>query len=82
MMLQAIHRDTKPLRESDSDIARIYKGPWVKSEWFCMECGKQDVWQLADQGDDYYIGHSARCHSCEHEMSCLDKVGGSAGSLV
>lgn len=47
---------------------------WVKSDWFCMECGKPDVWQLEDAGDDYYHSFEADCHSCGHQMCCVGKV--------
>lgn len=62
-------RERKPLRDGD-ERWRIGK-EWVKSDWFCMECGKQDVWQGTSQGGDYYHDYNATCHSCGHEMCCL-----------
>lgn len=47
---------------------------WIKSDWFCMECGKQDVWQEVDGGDDYYHAMEAVCFSCRHRMCCLSEV--------
>lgn len=47
---------------------------WVKSKWFCPACGKQDMWQDADSGDDYYHDFVVECHSCKHVMCCVEKV--------
>lgn len=47
---------------------------WIKSDWYCYVCGKQDVWQRTDEGDDYYVNRSATCGSCGGQMIGLDKV--------
>jgi hypothetical protein len=47
---------------------------WVRSDWYCYKCGVQNVWQEADSGCDYYVGHSAICHTCGEQMQCMDRV--------
>ena len=47
---------------------------WIKSDWYCMECGKQDVWQIIGGGSDYYRDCEVTCHSCQHTMCCVDEV--------
>lgn len=75
---RADQRERKPPRAKDFKYRSIRRGSkveWIKGDWFCVRCGKQDVWQLSTDGDDYYVGYSATCHSCEMEMQCLGKVG-------
>jgi len=47
---------------------------WIKSDWYCMECGQQDVWQVIGSGSDYYHDHEAQCHSCRALMCCVNEV--------
>lgn len=44
---------------------------WVATDWFCPSCGKQDMWQEGGGGGDYYHDSSVFCHSCGHEMCCV-----------
>jgi hypothetical protein len=65
------------LRERKQRPTRAYSKKlvgWIKSDWFCMECGKQDVWQEIDGGDDYYHARTVECHSCGHDMCCVGDV--------
>jgi hypothetical protein len=36
---------------------------WTKTEWFCVGCGCQEVWE--DDCDDYYEGTDFRCAVCD-----------------
>lgn len=45
---------------------------WVKTGWFCLKCGAQDVWQSTEEGDDYYLGYSCTCKRCQHVQHCVD----------
>lgn len=47
---------------------------WIKSDWYCRDCGKQDVWQRSDEGQDYYHDSGAECHSCGTYMCCLKRL--------
>lgn len=47
---------------------------WVLSDFFCPSCGKRDMWQLADDGEDYYHECSVRCGSCGYDMCCVGKI--------
>lgn len=44
----------------------------VKTDYFCPHCGKQDMWQDAKGGEDYYLGASTYCESCGVVTVCLD----------
>lgn len=45
---------------------------WIKSDLFCPNCGRQDMWQASDDGEDYYLGITTTCFSCKNETCCLD----------
>lgn len=47
---------------------------WIKSDWYCMDCGQRDVWQRENEGADYYVGYSATCFGCDSYMEGLGKV--------
>jgi len=40
-----------------------YTEPWAKTKFFCLHCGKPEVWVKQD-GGDYYAGESYLCSSC------------------
>jgi predicted RNA-binding Zn-ribbon protein involved in translation (DUF1610 family) len=40
-----------------------YREPWEKTEFFCLHCGKKEVWARRD-GGDYYQGESYLCSDC------------------
>jgi transcription elongation factor Elf1 len=65
-------------RQSKLWPSRSSRGPshveWLKSDFYCPNCGKQDMWQATNEGDDYYHQYSVVCHACQHEMCCVDKV--------
>jgi transcription elongation factor Elf1 len=66
-------RERKPAREVDTAFGR--RGfEWIKTDYFCRDCGQQDVWQSAVDGSDYYHDCSASCHSCGAEMCCVPKL--------
>ena len=46
-----------------------YLADYVKTVFFCMYCGKQDVWWDCRGGCDYYQGYTVRCESCNSGMS-------------
>lgn len=46
----------------------------IRSDWYCMACGKQDVWQEVGGGSDYYHDMSVHCAACGHSMCCVDEV--------
>lgn len=60
----------KPKRDTDT---RRGKWEWIKTWLYCAMCGKQDMWQESDCGDDYYHESSAICHSCGYHMCCVQK---------
>ena len=47
---------------------------WIQSDWFCPKCGKRDMWQEGTGGGDYYHDNTVTCHSCRHDMCCVDTV--------
>lgn len=47
---------------------------WIKSDWYCPKCGKQDMWQEGRGGGDYYHDNTVQCHSCGHDMCCVPTV--------
>lgn len=47
---------------------------YIKSDWFCIDCGKHDVWQEVDAGNDYYHEYSARCFSCGADICCVSRI--------
>jgi uncharacterized Zn finger protein len=53
---------------------------WIKSDWFCMECGERDVWQDAvgegwtNAGWDFYTQYAVHCFSCGHIMYNVEQV--------
>ncbi len=70
-MPQAVYKDQRPedLRAGYDPASQLIKTPW-----YCRECGKQDLWQHTDAGDDYYHQYSATCHSCDAETCCVGKI--------
>jgi len=47
--------------------------PFVKTEYFCMFCGKQSVWE--DDCDDFYQGTGLFCTSClSNWQNCMSRV--------
>lgn len=46
-----------------------YEEEWTKTEMFCPNCGKQEVW--SGDGADYYVGTQYLCTNCIHS-SYLD----------
>ncbi len=36
---------------------------WLKSAWYCIHCGKQEVWIEQGEGD-YYEGPQHICSAC------------------
>jgi hypothetical protein len=41
---------------------------WLKTGWFCLTCGKQEVW--CEQGEgDYEYGPSLICTACDTEFT-------------
>lgn len=62
----------KELREGDD---RAYGKRWIKAPWFCMNCGAHDTWQYhPGDGGDYYHDCMVTCHSCGHDMCCVEQV--------
>lgn len=47
---------------------------WIKSDWFCPKCGKQEMWQEVGTGDDYYHDCSVTCKACGYSMCCVGVV--------
>lgn len=45
---------------------------WMLTDWFCPACGKKGMWQRGLGQDDYYHTSSVTCHSCGHQMCCVD----------
>lgn len=41
------------------------KEPWVSTEFYCLNCGKQEVW-FCNDGGDYYQGEANLCLACGH----------------
>lgn len=39
------------------------KTTFTKTEYFCLNCGKQSVWE--DDCDDYYQGTAMHCIDCK-----------------
>ena len=67
-----VHRETKHLPTTRSSGPQMVQ--WIKSDYFCAACGKQDMWQEVDDWDDYYLGRSVACHSCKFVMYLEDEV--------
>lgn len=42
-----------------------YNETWVRTEYFCPGCGKQEV-HMRDGGGDYYVGEQYICTACDH----------------
>ena len=42
-----------------------------KTEWFCIHCGKQEVW-VEDNEGDYYVGPDYFCTACEKTFNMQD----------
>lgn len=42
--------------------------PWEKTDLYCLNCGRQEVW-ICDDGGDYYQGETHMCLSCEHSFN-------------
>lgn len=40
-----------------------YWDEFVKGDYFCPFCGKQEVWESQDSGD-YYVGSEQICATC------------------
>lgn len=45
----------------------VMRTRWTKTDFHCMHCGKQEVWQ--DDMDDYYEGYGLACTSCSREWN-------------
>ncbi len=45
-----------------------YFSNYDKSEFFCPNCGKKEVWEEQGAGD-YYVGVNFTCISCKHEFN-------------
>ena len=45
-----------------------YIAEYVKTVFFCMYCGKQDVWWDCRTGSDHYEGYTVWCMSCNTGM--------------
>ena len=41
---------------------------YEKSEYFCIHCGAQEVWQ-EQSGGDYYCGPEYFCTACSHRFT-------------
>ena len=45
------------------EAGHSYLEDWVKTEYYCPHCGKQEVWD-EDSGGDHYVGTRLTCVSC------------------
>lgn len=68
----AVRRERKTLPSERGYGPRFVE--WIKSDWFCLQCGRRDVWQAADEGSDYYHDKCVTCHTCAHTMCCVGDV--------
>ncbi len=67
--------ETKPLRSSDRKSYNNDIDFWVKTEFYCTDCGKQDIWQRSDETyGDYYHECNVVCHSCENVICCMPSI--------
>lgn len=68
----------KPLRPEDVEMVKAWnrdpRAEWVEANLYCPTCGAKDMWQLSDEGEDYYHQCSATCHTCGADMCCVGKV--------
>lgn len=48
----------------------VFYGPkvFVRTDYFCPHCGRQDMWQEKDGGEDFYVGIPTVCETC-HEIT-------------
>ena len=46
------------------EAGHSYREVWEKTEYFCPECGKRNVWHDTS-GGDYYVGEEHLCVECE-----------------
>lgn len=40
----------------------------LKTAYYCIMCGNQNCW-FEDLGDDYYVGKTIKCLTCNHEQN-------------
>lgn len=70
---------TKPVhREGRLAKSRITGGDdvwWIKADWYCPSCGKQEMYQdRSFPGSDYYHESSVTCFACGYDMCCVGEV--------
>lgn len=58
----------------------IVKHPWLgkehatstfqmeKKQYFCPQCGKQEVYLQMDDEQDYYVGYTYYCFACRYSF--------------
>ncbi len=46
----------------------------IRSDYFCCDCGQQNVWQRVDADEDDAHGCVVECHTCGGSMCCMEKV--------
>lgn len=66
------------MRERKTLASKKTFGPklidYIKSDYFCPQCGKQDMWQDVKNSEDYYHHNSVECSSCEYQMCCVETI--------
>lgn len=41
---------------------------WIKEDYYCPNCGKQEVWMEENSGD-YYVGETYLCINCAFKFA-------------
>ena len=47
-----------------------YYRKYYKTEWYCPNCGKQEVWDESGEGD-FYAGTTSYCTECGFQCNLL-----------
>ena len=53
--------------KGSGELSHSYEEKWEKTELYCPNCGKPEVWHETG-GGDYYVGETFICTACRHRF--------------